>query len=258
MEGKRWALIHVAVSIYKSRRERGPRGRVLGGSFQCGRRPRVALDPRRSRAGTAARWLPSNPRHRAAPSSSRGEDKVEGLALRGSDIGVPQVHHEDHAGTLLRGTWVGCKHGVRPCPCPTPAGEAGARPGVRVGGSTPGGCCSCTPGRASTQWHGREASAQCNPSKHRLLTGSPVHPAGGTGHGAPCQGSGRSEPKVSHHRAAGMVLSSPPPRSCISELCRELLLCYSSLPGPAAPRRAAGLMWEQQLLFSHSLHTLPA
>lgn len=26
-------------------REGGPRGRVLGGSFQCGGRPRAALDP---------------------------------------------------------------------------------------------------------------------------------------------------------------------------------------------------------------------
>lgn len=139
---------------------RSTRGRALGGSFQCGRRPRAALDPRQSRAGTAARRLPSNPRHRAAPSSSRGEDEVEGLALCGGDVGVPQVHHEDHAGTFLWGTWVGCKHGVR----------------LRSRGST-----------------------QCSP-RRTGVTGSPVPPAGSSPpgllwairpQGFPSQGGGR-------------------------------------------------------------------
>lgn len=46
-----------------------------------------------------------NPPGRAAPSSSRREDEVEGLALGRGYVGVPQVHHEHHTGTFLRGTW---------------------------------------------------------------------------------------------------------------------------------------------------------
>lgn len=54
-----------------------------------------------------------HPHSEAAPSASRGEDEVEGLALGGCHVGVPQIHHEDHAGTLLRGTWEGRSSGVR-------------------------------------------------------------------------------------------------------------------------------------------------
>lgn len=114
MEGKRWAVRHVTVSIYKSRREGAPEAvRWEAASSAAGVHVRRWTRGRAEPARPPARRLPSNPRHRAAPSSSRGEDEVEGLALCGGDVGVPQVHHEDHAGTFLWGTWVGCKHGVR-------------------------------------------------------------------------------------------------------------------------------------------------
>lgn len=65
-------------------------------------------DPReaapRPCAGTGPSRAALNPPGRAAPSSSRREDEVEGLALGRGHVGVPQVHHEHHAGTLLRGT----------------------------------------------------------------------------------------------------------------------------------------------------------
>lgn len=54
MEGKRWALIHVTVSIYKSPGREDPEAtcweEASSTAGLC-----VALDPRRSRAGTAAR-----------------------------------------------------------------------------------------------------------------------------------------------------------------------------------------------------------
>lgn len=53
MEGKRWALIHVAVSIYKSPGREDPKAACWEEpSSTAG--PCTVLDPRWSRAGTAA------------------------------------------------------------------------------------------------------------------------------------------------------------------------------------------------------------
>lgn len=40
-------------------------------------------------------------------SSSRSKDEIQGLPLGRRDVRVPQIHHENHPGAVLRRTWGG-------------------------------------------------------------------------------------------------------------------------------------------------------
>lgn len=37
--------------------------------------------------------------------TGRSENVVQGLSLCGGHVGVPEVHHEDHPGPVVRGTY---------------------------------------------------------------------------------------------------------------------------------------------------------
>lgn len=86
-------LIHVEGSIYKTHRRR-PRHREEAPAL--GQRPQAALEL----------WCPHLD-SAVVNSASWGEDEIQCLALSSCHVGMPQVHHEDHTGTLLWGTWVG-------------------------------------------------------------------------------------------------------------------------------------------------------
>lgn len=51
------------------------------------------------------------PERRSPTSPSRSKNKIEGLALGRSDVGVPKVYHEDRTGSFLRGAWRGKEKG---------------------------------------------------------------------------------------------------------------------------------------------------
>ena len=38
-------------------------------------------------------------------SSSRGKDEIQGLPFGRCDVGMPQIHHENHPWAVLRRTW---------------------------------------------------------------------------------------------------------------------------------------------------------
>lgn len=51
------------------------------------------------------------PERRSPTSPSRSKNKIEGLALSRSDVGVPKVYHEHRTGSFLRGAWRGKEKG---------------------------------------------------------------------------------------------------------------------------------------------------